>query len=87
MIEASRCPACQRVATPGEDRCLACRAQTQATELPSEGTVLTYALAEETWVALVELEGEARVLARVDEEPSIGGTVRLEDDAIVEAQG
>lgn len=86
MIEASRCPACQRVAAPPEPRCLACRADTEATDLGPEGRVLTYTRLE-GWVALVELTGEARVLARFATEPAIGDEVGLEDDQLVTAQG
>lgn len=77
MIEASRCPSCQRTATPPETRCLSCRTSTEGTRLEPQGRVLTYT-DQEGWIALVELEGQARVLARADEEPSIGEEVRLE---------
>jgi len=85
MIAGSRCPACDRVAVPPEDRCLACRAGTEATQLAAEGRVLTYTN-QEGWIVLVELEAGARVLARVDEEPAIGDTLALEEDALVQAQ-
>lgn len=80
MIEASRCPACDRVAVPPETRCLACREETEPTNLAPEGTVLarTQPASEEgAWVALVELAGGARVLARVPPRTPVGTPVEL----------
>lgn len=85
MIQASRCPDCQRTAAPPEARCLSCRKPTEAIELPAEGRVLTYT-DQEGWIALVELEGQARVLARFDEEPFIGVTVAIEPSCLVPAR-
>lgn len=84
MIDGSRCPRCERVASPPEPRCLHCRAETEATELTPTGRVLTYTR-QERWIALVELAEEARVLARFDAEPAIGDEVRLSPAAIVQA--
>lgn len=77
MIAASRCPECERLASPPETRCLACRTRTVETELPAEGAVLTFVPVDEHWVALVELEGGARVLARAEAEPAIDERVSL----------
>lgn len=63
MIEASRCPACDRVAVPPEEVCLACGKDPQAATVGPEGTVLARTVVDGREVALVELEGGARVLA------------------------
>lgn len=87
MIEASRCPACERVAVPPEPRCLACRNETASTELATEGRVLTYTRTEEGWVALIELAGGARVLAEREEQPVLGAQVELEKASLLAGEG
>lgn len=80
MIEASRCPACRRCGVPPEPRCRDCGAETQAVELAAEGEVLARTRTEAGWVALVELESGARVLASLDAEPALGALVEVPGD-------
>lgn len=64
-----------------EPSCLACGSTTETIEIRPEGTVLGRTKrAEGRWVALVELEGAARVLAIGEERPPVSGTVQLEQD-------
>lgn len=77
MIQASRCPVCRRHATPPEPRCLGCGAETAAELVDPEGRVLACTSVASGWVALLELEGGARLLARLDERPRIGAGVTV----------
>lgn len=79
MIDASTCPSCGRVAAPPEPSCRACAADTETTELAPEGKILaTTDRPDGRWVALVELEGGARLLAASPTELAPGEAVRLE---------
>jgi len=84
MIEASRCPSCQRVSVPPEDRCLACAAEPELVEIDERGEVLTCTRWED-WVGLVELAGGARVLVRFPAEPAIGDRVELGEADVVQS--
>lgn len=79
-LPASGCPTCQRVATPPEPTCRACSGQTDPRHLPAHGDVLTKTRIGQHWVALVELEGGARLLAEAEEEPTIGQGYALAED-------
>lgn len=80
MIEAAECPACGRVDVPPQPRCPACAAETEPLSVEPSGTVLARTRLEASWVGLVELAGEARVLAQTSRELAVGDRVRVERD-------
>lgn len=79
-LPASRCPACHRTDAPPVQACPGCGAGTTEVSLPAVATVLARTqLPGRPWILLVELEGQARVLAQAgtDRPPAIGDEVAL----------
>lgn len=82
-MDASRCPACAFATAPPAERCPRCGASMSAHEITGQGRVLarTRLRGREDWIVLVELDDEARMLARTRERVSLGSSCRVRIEA------
>ncbi len=82
-MDASRCPECAFATAPPAERCPRCGTSMSAHEITGRGRVLacTRLRGREDWIVLLELDEEARILARTRERLSLGSSCRVRIEA------